>query len=70
MCFCRFWDDNAGDRSGQGVPDLLRSSGLCCHHPLLQPLLGAHHHAAGRGDEGCEGAANQEQRSAPARDPP
>ncbi|CAL8300008.1 unnamed protein product, partial [Merluccius merluccius] len=66
----RFWDDHSGDDSRQGVPDLLRTPGLRRHHPLLQPLPGAHHHPAGRGHEGGEGAPHPEQRHPAAGHPP
>lgn len=70
LCLCRVWDDNTCYSFRQSVLDLLWASGLCWHYPLLQPLPGAHHHTAGRRDEGCKGAPNQEQWSAPTRHPP
>ncbi len=71
FCFllCRIWDDHPCDHSWEDFLDLLRSSGLCGHHPVLQPLSGAHHYPAGRGDEGCV-CASADQRPPPARDLP
>ncbi len=72
FCFllCRIWDDHPCDHSWEDFLDLLRSFGLCGHHPVLQPLSGAHHYPAGRGDEGRASAASADQRPPPARDLP
>ncbi|KAL0178627.1 hypothetical protein M9458_027521, partial [Cirrhinus mrigala] len=48
-------DDHPCDSSWKGFPDLLRPVRLCGHHPVLQPLSGADHYPAGRGNEGGAG---------------